>query len=65
LAVKKTPIEDGLDMAGKGVCLAGATTGTIARVYVAYMQKNPKMFDVEKSVGLTNALIENYPCRCR
>jgi hypothetical protein len=56
---------DGLEMGGHGVCLAGASLGTLARVYVAYMQKNPKMMDVEKSVGLLNALLDNYPCRSK
>lgn len=39
-----------------------ATTGTIARIYVLYMQKNPKELDRPRYVGLIVALVDSYPC---
>lgn len=39
-----------------------ATTGTMARIYVLYMQKNPKELDQPRYVGLIAALVDSYPC---
>jgi len=57
-------IEGMLDGANglRGFCVGSATTGTIARVYVAYMDKNPKMFDEREGTGFMSALQETYPC---
>ncbi|MEO6982203.1 MAG: Rap1a/Tai family immunity protein [Edaphobacter sp.] len=54
---------DGLESAPADlVCISGASMGTLARVYVAYMQKNPKLLDQYRGVGLLLALSESYPC---
>jgi hypothetical protein len=54
---------DALDMANvHAICPGNASYGTIARVYVAYMQSHPKEMDEAQSVGLTNALLDGYPC---
>jgi hypothetical protein len=45
-----------------GVCVNGASVATITRVYVAYMQKNPKLMDDPKSLGLLESLRNAYPC---
>lgn len=45
------------------LCLSGASIGTMIRVYVAYMESRPKDMDVEKSAGLTNALLALTPAR--
>jgi hypothetical protein len=56
-------IEGWLDAAnGRGFCAQNATVGTIARVYIAYMDKNPKMFDEREGTGFISALQETYPC---
>lgn len=52
---------DGVQMAG-GCQAAPASMGTLARVYVAYMEKNPKMLDQFRGIGLRNALRDSYPC---
>ena len=44
------------------ICARGAVMSTVARVYVAYMQKHPKELDDEMSIGLHNAVLESYPC---
>jgi len=44
------------------VCVNGASRGTVVRVYVAYMDNHPKLFDVERDLGLFAALLEAYPC---
>jgi hypothetical protein len=44
------------------VCAVGAVPNTIARVYVAYMEKNPKLLDTTSNIGLYFALKESYPC---
>jgi len=49
----------------RGFCVGSATTGTIARVYVAYMDKNPKMFDEREGTGFMSALRETYPCSAK
>jgi len=43
-------------------CASTATMGTIVRVYLAYMDKNPKMFDLPRGYGLELALRDAYPC---
>ena len=55
---------DGLEIGGAigGICFDGAAFGTIARVYVAYMEKNPKMLDAEKSAGMADAVLDAYSC---
>jgi hypothetical protein len=48
------------------VCTSSESTmGTYLRVYVAYMQKNPKLLDTRRSLGLESALSEAYPCPSR
>jgi len=47
----------------KQFCLDGATNGTIVRVYVAFMQANPKLLDEDREVGVNFALLYNYPCK--
>jgi hypothetical protein len=44
------------------ICLGGASMGTTIRVYVAYMDKNPKLMDEWMITGVGRALRENYPC---
>jgi Rap1a immunity proteins len=44
------------------MCLDGASMGTTIRVYVAYMEKNPKLMDAWMITGVGQALRENYPC---
>ena len=47
---------------GSALCLGGARIGTMARVYVAYMEKNPKELDYPNVIGATEALKESYGC---
>jgi Rap1a immunity proteins len=44
------------------VCLKPVTTATLVRVYIAYMDKNPKLFDESRKVTLALALTDAYPC---
>lgn len=44
------------------VCFGDASTGTVIRVYVAYMQKNPKLLDESRGLGLFGAVLDAYPC---
>jgi hypothetical protein len=50
------------DMEGTTICLGGSTIGTTARVYVAYMEKNPVYMDDMMIIGVIHALKETYPC---
>ena len=53
-----------IEGADPGVCPSPeATMGTFVRVYVAYMQKNPKMLDTWRTRGLEAAMRRAYPCR--
>ena len=53
---------DGVNLLGTKVCVGTATLGTMARVYVAYMESHPKMMDEPKNFGLIVALEDAYPC---
>jgi len=52
----------GLAEGSKVVCASQATFGTMARVYVAYMEAHPKLLDAPKNIGLFLALQDAYPC---
>lgn len=47
---------------GSSICLGGASVGTSIRVYVAYMEKNPKLLDDAMIIGVIQALKDAYPC---
>ena len=53
---------DGLNVLKEQVCLHGASLNTIARVYVLYMQKNPKLMDEGRALGLLLSLKSSYAC---
>lgn len=53
---------DGLSFGKPLFCAKEASVATMARIYVAYMQKNPKLLDHYKSEGLMLALADAYPC---
>jgi hypothetical protein len=44
-----------------GICLAHARTGALIKVYVAYMNKNPKQLDDPEILGVVAAMHESYP----
>ena len=39
-----------------------STFGTAVRIYVAYMEKHPKLMDENKYIGLFDSLRDAYPC---
>lgn len=43
-------------------CTEDATVATITRIYVAYMQKNPKLLDYRETIGLFLSLTDAFPC---
>ena len=47
---------------GRLFCAPNASNNTVARVYVAYMQKNPKLLDEPKGKGFLAAMVDAYPC---
>jgi hypothetical protein len=53
---------DGINRQEPHICFGKATGGTVARVYVAYMDKHPKLLDDAAVEGLELALVESYPC---
>jgi hypothetical protein len=53
---------DGSDLAGENICPGAATMGTIIRVYIAYMEKNPKLLEAYRGVGLHMAILDAYAC---
>jgi hypothetical protein len=46
-------------------CVDNASLGTTIRVYVAHMEKYPKLMDENRSVGFVSAMAANYPCSRR
>ena len=54
---------DALDAADvHAICIKNAMVATLARVYVVYMQKNPKLMDSQMAVGVSKAFVDAYPC---
>lgn len=52
---------DGGDATGRGLC-SSAPYATDARVYVTYMEKHPKLMNMDKRVGFLLAIGDAYPC---
>jgi hypothetical protein len=62
-ATECTAYIDGFSESGGTLfCTDSASVATMARIYVAYMQKYPKLLDQVKSLGLLDALMDAYPC---
>lgn len=48
---------------GPEICVSeGTAPETLIRLYVQYMEKNPKLLDENLAYGVALALRENYPC---
>ena len=48
---------------GQGnTCPNGAPVGDVIRAYVAYMDRNPKLLEQDRRVGLQLSMQELYPC---
>jgi hypothetical protein len=51
------------DQKAHGICPGDhARLGTVVRVYLAFMDKNPKLLDQPKWLGLGLSLADAYPC---
>ncbi len=62
-ATECTAYIDGFTESGNSLfCMDSSSVATVVRIYVAYMQKNPKLLDQPKSLGLLDALMGDYPC---
>lgn len=44
------------------VCASQASLPTLARVYTAYLDRHPRLFDQQPEVSFFGAMIESYPC---
>ena len=51
-----------VDMA-KAYCFTDTTVDTLIRVYLAFIEKNPKYLDEAKGMSLRTALHDAYPCK--
>lgn len=45
-----------------GVCTDGSSMGAVVKAYVAYMEKNPRLMNEDRRIGLGLALRGAYPC---
>jgi hypothetical protein len=57
---------DGLTQGMEGrkeFCIDTFRTSTLARIYVTFIQKNPKYLDQPKAYGVIASLTEAYPCK--
>ena len=45
-----------------GVCTNGSSMGEVVKAYVAFMEKNPRLMDEDRRIGLGMALESTYPC---
>jgi Rap1a immunity proteins len=50
------------DLLHSTLCIKDARLATLIRVYLAYMEKNPKLLDKPKIFGVAYAMIESYTC---
>ena len=63
-ATECTAYIDGFTDSGSALfCMDSSSVATLTRIYVTYMQKNPKLLDQPKSLGLLEAMVDAYPCR--
>jgi len=53
---------DGVNRLGNSICVNSASMDTVALVYVAYMQRTPKLMDEERSLGVQLSLASAYSC---
>ena len=44
------------------LCASQATLGTVAHVYTAFMDRNPRLLDYPPEVGFFGAMLDSYPC---
>lgn len=60
-------LADGMDLKANSICLgsSGVTTGTMAHVYVLFMDKNPKLLTGPRGHSLFLALQDAYPCAAK
>jgi hypothetical protein len=49
-------------VAAKSLCAPSASAGALVRVYIAYMDKYPKLMDEPRWVGVGLALEDAYGC---
>ncbi|HLI78130.1 MAG TPA: Rap1a/Tai family immunity protein [Acidobacteriaceae bacterium] len=52
----------GLTPATAAICTGEDSMAALVRAYVRFMERNPKLLDEDKRVGLRLALQEAYPC---
>ena len=50
------------ELYGPKVCAKGASWGTMARVFVSYMDAHPMLMDQHRALDLSEALMQAYPC---
>jgi hypothetical protein len=51
-----------LPIDGNSICTHNDSMGAMTRAYVAYMDRNPRLLEEDKRVGLRLALESAYPC---
>ena len=44
-------------------CTGSASTGTIIREYVLFIQNHPKLLDEQRGLGFLLAMEKNFPCK--
>lgn len=56
------PLPPSVNWRGRGWCYTNASNDTLIKVYLAFMEKNPKYLDYKRSTTLRMALHDAYPC---
>jgi hypothetical protein len=57
------PLPPSVNWRGSGYCYTNASSVTLAKVYLAFMEKNPKYLDYDEGKTLLLALHDAYPCK--
>jgi hypothetical protein len=57
------PLPPSANWRGRGYCYTNASSVTLAKVYLAFMEKNPKYLDYDEGKTLLLALHDAYPCK--
>jgi hypothetical protein len=53
---------NGAGVLGNKVCIGPHTTGTLAQVFITFMDKNPKLWDMDKAEAVFASMLDAYPC---
>jgi hypothetical protein len=49
----------------QGLCVKSVKTGTLAKEYLAYMDRHPELLSQDRAISLAASIRENHPCAAK